>query len=47
MSALHLATFSEVIPFLWELFCDLCMEEAIEVQGVSRCSDIFLQKKVT
>lgn len=34
MSALQLAMFSEVVPCLWELFCDLCIEEVPEVQGV-------------
>lgn len=32
--------FSEVIPFLWELFCDLC----IEVQGVIRSVRYFYRK---
>lgn len=34
-----------MIPFLWELFCDLCIEEATEVQGDIRCSGIIPKKK--
>lgn len=37
--------FSDVNPFSWEQFCDLHMKEVREVQGVTSCDDIVLEKK--